>query len=261
LAPVRALVAVAALIAPALAGALDRFEIQVYEAEVNDPGQPSLELHANYTARGDRQPAYPGEVPPDRALRLTLEPALGVTPWLELGAYLQTLAASPGGARYAGWKARAKLVVPRAEGARFFAGLNVEVGRVPRAVEQQGWANEFRPIFGWSDGTWLLDANPIFGFALDGPDRFRVELSPAAKVAWNTQRGFALGVEWYAELGFADALLPGSRQPHYLFAVVDLAEVAGHPGGPWALSLAAGGGLGSAADQRLLFKAIVGRAF
>jgi len=243
------------------AGALDRFEIQVYEAEIGDPGQLALELHANYTLRGARAAAYPGEVPPDRVLRLTLEPAVGVTRWLELGGYLQTMAAPGRGYDVVGWKLRAKLVAPRGQEARLFYGLNVEVGRVARSVGEQGWANEFRPIVGWADGTWLLAVNPIFGYALSGPDRFRVDLEPAAKATWNTERGFAIGVEWYAELGFLDALLSVARQPHYLLAVLDLAEARGREKGPWELNVAVGGGVGSAADQQLLVKAIVGRSF
>lgn len=257
----RPLAALALLALPVLSGAIDRFEIQVYEAEVDDPGQASLELHASYTAKGERQPAYPGEIPPHHTLRLTLEPALGVTRWLELGVYLQALAAPGEGARIAGGKARAKLVAPRREGERFFYGVNVEVGRVIKRVEQEGWANEIRPIVGWSDGTWLFDLNPIFGYALTGPDKFRVDLAPAAKVSWNTQRGFALGLEWYGELGFVDALQPLSRQAHFLFAVLDLAAPAGKEGGPWELNAAVGGGLGKAADQQLLIKMIVGRSF
>jgi hypothetical protein len=246
--------------APALSSGLDRFEIQVYEAEIDDPGRASLEVHANYTARGERLPAYPGEVPPHGAFRLTLEPAVGVTPWLELGGYLLTMAAPGQGYRASGAKLRGKLVAPHAE-TGFFYGLNAEVGRVSRSVAAEGWANEFRPILGWTDGTWLLDLNPIFGFALTGPDRLRADLEPAGKVSWNSRRGFALGVEWYAELGFVDALLSPSRQAHYLFAVVDLAGLPGREKGPWEVNLALGGGVTSAADQRLVAKAILGRAF
>lgn len=246
---------------PSVGAAIDRFEIQVYEAEVDDPGQASLEVHANFTGKGERTPAYPGETPPHHAFRLTFEPAVGVTRWLELGGYLLTMAAPGEGYRYAGAKLRAKLVVPRGEGPGFFYGLNVEVGRVPSFVEEEGWANEFRPIVGWTDGTWLVDLNPIFGYALTGPERLRVDLEPAAKVSWNTGRGFAVGVEWYGELGFVDALQPPSRQGHYLFGVLDLAGVPGREPGPWELNLAAGGGVSSTADQQFLVKVIVGRSF
>ena len=245
---------------PAAASALDRFEIQVYQADVNEPGQFGLEVHANYTIQGETVPAWPGEVPPDGVFRLTFEPALGLTRWLELGGYLQTFVSPGGGLEYGGFKLRAKVVAPREEEHGFFYGVNVEVGRVPVSVEEHGWANEIRPILGWNDGTWLLDLNPIFGYALTGPDAFRVDLEPAAKVAWNTHAGFALGVEWYAELGYVDALLPFSEQSHYLLAVLDLAPTRGQPEGPWELNLGLGVGLG-AADQKLLVKAIVGRGF
>jgi hypothetical protein len=245
---------------PAAAAPLDRFEIQVYEPDLNDPGQVGLELHLNTTARGERTPAYPGEIPPHHTFRATLEPAVGVARWLELGGYLQTLTAPGEGARFAGWKARAKLVLPQPEGARFFCGISLEVARLPKAVAEEPWSNEFRPFLGWTDGTWLLDLNPIFGWVLTGPDKLRLELEPAAKVSWNTQRGVALGVEWYAELGFLDALHRASQQAHYLLLVLDLAEAAGSERSPWELDLAVGGGL-AAADQKLMVKAIVGRSF
>ena len=71
--------------------------------------------------------------------------------------------------------------------------------------------------------------NPIIGYALSGKDSFRPVFEPAAKVAVNTQLGFAVGAEWYAELGFLDDLLPAREQSHYLFGVVDLVEAHGRP--------------------------------
>lgn len=253
------------------AAALDRFEIQVYEADVNDPGRLGLEMHLNFTPSGVRTPDYVGQIPADRVGRVTLEPALGVTSWLELGAYLQLMLAPGGDARYGGSKFRAKLVLP--EGARdalgpFFLGLNIEVGKVPAAVEQQGWANEFRPIVGFRAGRWLASLNPIFGYPLSGPDRFQVDLEPCGKVSWNTDRGFAVGAEYYASLGAVRSLLPVREQEHLLLAVLDLEEPvraaeggAAGRGSPWELNVGVGGGLTSATPQHLLVKAIVGRAF
>ena len=265
----------AALLAPAAAGGLDRFEIQVYQAEINDPGQLGLEVHLNYTFRGVDRPEYPGQVPLDRVGRLTLEPAVGVTDWLELGAYLQLMLAPGWDARYGGVKLRAKMVVPEGLQERLgipvFLGLNVEVGRVPHAVEEQGWANEFRPIVGWKDDRWLLVVNPIFGYALSGPDRFRIDFEPCAKVAFNTQLGFAVGAEYYASLGFiGDGFLPLRQQEHLLFGVIDLVDparprqaVEGSPAhaSPWEVNLALGGALTDATGQHLIAKAIVGRSF
>ena len=256
------------LAAAAPARAIDRFEIQVYEADVNDPGQLGLEAHLNFTARGTRTPEYAGQVPPDEVGRLTLEPAVGVTPWLELGAYLQLMRAPGGDGRFAGTKARAKLVVPESLGLPVFLGLNVEVGRVPRAVEEQRWANEFRPILGWRGGRWLVAVNPIFGYALSGPDRFRPDLEPCGKVAFDTRLGFSVGAEYYASLGFVNDLAPLRDEEHLLFAVVDLvprspAPAAGSParGSPWELNVGVGASLTDAPGPHVIAKVIAGRAF
>lgn len=260
---------------PGQPAALDRFEIQVYQAEINAPGQLGVELHLNYTFKGIDTPQYPGEVPPNHVGRLTLEPAIGVADWLELGAYLQFMLAPGGDARFGGTKVRAKMVIPEDVQARLgipvFLGLNVEIGRVPEAVEQQGWANEFRPIVGWKDDHWLIAVNPIFGYALTGPDAFRIDLEPCAKVAYNTQLGFAIGAEYYASLGFiGDGLLPLHEQEHLLFGVIDIVDPARRHGepvqppvhaSPWEVNLALGGALTAATGQHLIAKAIVGRSF
>jgi hypothetical protein len=255
------------------AAALDKFEIQVYEAEVNEPGRASLELHLNFTPSGTRTAGYAGEVPPDRVARMTVEPAFGVTRWLELGVYLQLMLAPGGDARFGGSKLRAKLTLPEdareALGIPVFLALNAEIGKVPVAVEKEGWANEFRPIVGVRSGRWLVSVNPILGYPLTGPDRFRVEVEPCGKVSWNTQRGFAVGAEYYASLGaVADGLSPLREQEHLLLAVVDLeepvrpaAEAPDRRESPWELNLGVGAGLTRGTPQHVLVKAIVGRSF
>jgi hypothetical protein len=261
-----------ALAAPARARAGDPFEIQVYTADLAEPGQLGLELHLNYTMRGETEPAYPGEVPPDGAFRLTFEPQIGVTPWLELGAYAQLLAAPGGTYEFGGWKARAKLVVPeqtrRRLGWPFFLGVNVELSNVPASVAPERWGTEIRPIVGWEGGRWLVSVNPILGFSLTGPDRFQVDLEPAAKVAWNTGLGFAVGAEYYASLGRVTDVLPASDREHLLFAVLDLAgppeptaEESSGAASEWELNLAFGAGLTDATPQHAIVKAIVGRSF
>ncbi len=214
----RAALAVAALAVAGPARAIDRFEIQVYEDDINAPGEFGLEAHLNFTAQGTRTPDYPGHVPPYHVGRMTLEPAVGLTDWLELGAYLQFLWAPGGDARFAGWKGRLKLVVPERAGLPIMLGLNVEVARVPYSVEQDRWANEFRPIIGWRGERWLVSVNPIFGWALSGSDRFRVDLEPCGKVSFDTRLGFAVGAEYYSSLGFANDILPAGDEEHLLFA-------------------------------------------
>ena len=256
------LLLLAALLAPGSARAQDRFEIQVYEAEINEPLRPGVQLHLNYTVAGRSAPAYAGEAPPDRATRLTLEPAFGVTEFLELGGYLQTVYTPGDGFQYAGVKLRALGIVPRRLTGAFDAGLNVEVSVVPRAAEAETWGAELRPIFGWRSRWISAWINPIISFALSGASPLRPEFEPAARVSVNTQLGFGLGLEYYAGLGaFADGFLPLNDQTHLLFATFDLLDRPSEEPSAWSLNAGIGVGLTSGSAQRLVVKAIVGRSF
>lgn len=251
----------AALLATLPCAAMDKFEIQVYEGGHNDPGQASAELHTNYTLRGEELPAYVGETPPDGALRFTLEPALGITDWLELGAYLQTMIAPDAGAEFGGWKLRTKLVVPERFALPIILGINIEIGRVPRNVEEHGWANEFRPILGLVHGRWGFFFNPLFGFALTGPEAGKPDFEPAGKVKWNTNLGFAAGLEHYSALGRFDQGFVGAReQEHITFLAFDLEPRAGGAPSAWELNVAVGHGWTAATPQDWIVKAIVGRS-
>lgn len=243
------------------AWAVDPFEIQVYEADVNRPGQFGLELHTNYSLKGHTVPEYEGQIAPNHIAHFTLEPALGITDWFELGAYLQFMA-TPEGNRFGGVKLRGKFVLPERLTKPFFAGINAEIGRVPRTVEEEGWANEFRLFIGWSNGRFLVDINPIVGYALSGPDRFRPDVEPAGKVAVNTDLGFQLGVEYYAGLGLAsEGFSPWKQQEHLVFATFDLVPPVGHGESPWELNVGVGRGLTDGTPNHWIMKVIIGRSF
>lgn len=246
-----------------LASAMDLFEIQVYQNDLNAPGHFGLEAHMNYTISGRSVAQYDGEVPPNHVSRLTFEPALGVTEFFELGAYLQNMLTDDGQYKFSGVKVRGKFVLPQRYTGLFFFGINVEIGRVPRAVEEHGWANEFRPIAGYYDGHWLFDVNPIFGYALSGPDKFKPDIEPAGKIGFNTQKGFMLGAEYYAGLGMLASPSPFREQEHLLFAAVDLAEPAGESEeeDEWELNVGLGRSLTDVTPQQWIAKAIVGRSF
>jgi hypothetical protein len=242
--------------------AMDKFEIQVYQGEHNDPWRPSLELHSNYTPVGHSVPAYPGETPPDRALRFTLEPALGITDYLEIGAYLQTMVTPSEGVQFGGWKLRAKFIAPERPKLPVVLGINVELGRVPAKVEEEGWANEFRPIIGVELGRLGLFFNPIFGFALTGSEKFKPDFEPAFKAKWNTNPGFALGAEHYAALGrFDKGFDSAAQQEHLTFVVFDLEPPVGAAPSVWELNVAVGRSLTEATPQKWVMKAIVGHSF
>lgn len=247
---------------PGTAKATDPFEIQVYEPDVNEPGQFGAELHMNYSLQGQKTPEYAGQVAPHHVGRMTLEPALGVTKWLEVGAYLQSFVDADFGLHWGGFKLRAKMIPIRKPGSPWFYGLNIEIGRVPKTVDAEGWANEMRPIVGYDDGHWLFDVNPIFGYALSGSEKFKPDLEPCGKAAWNSQLGFRLGVEYYSGLGLLhEGLSPLRRQEHMLYVVFDRANKAGDESEGWEVNVGLGRSLTDASPNAWSLKAIVGRAF
>ncbi len=258
---VRWCAAVAVMLA-STAWAADAFESQVYQGEHNEPLQAGLELHFTVTPAGHTTPDYAGQTPLGGTEHLTFEPSLGLTEWLEVGAYLQLSASPTAGGEYAGWKARAKLIVPERFKLPVRLGLNLEIGQVPKSVEEAGWANELRPIIGYDVWRFSFSLNPIIGYALSGPAALKPELEPAFKAAYDTQVGVAVGVEYFASLGrFDQGFLPLAQQEHLAFLAVDLVPVPGHAPSAWELNFGLGRALTQATPQQWVAKAIVGRTF
>jgi hypothetical protein len=243
------------LLLPRVARAVDPFEIQVYEGDINQPLRAGLELHSNFVADGRRAPSFVGEEVPHGAWRTTLEPSFGVLPWWELGAYLQLLAVpSRSQAHFGGFKLRSKLVVPRRAGDGLVLGLNVEVGRGVAVLGSQDWDTEFRPIVAVARGRWFAAINPILGWALSGDRHAAPELEPCGKLRADTGLGFALGVEYYAGLGRLDELATFRDQQHFVYLTGDLVD------GPLDVNAGVGRGLTPASDDWTV-KVILGKAF
>src|SRR2546428_4103033 len=140
----------AALVLPAsIAQARDPFEIQVYDGSLNAPGVAGIELHANTIVSGLRA-APPPELAPDHQTHLTIEPAVGITGWWELGAYLQSSVQGDGSYRFAGVKLRSKFIRPAGPSDRLRLGVNLEVSGLPEAYEADRWGAEVRPIVAWT---------------------------------------------------------------------------------------------------------------
>ena len=251
----RSVILILSLAVTTPAWAVDPFEIQVYEGDINDPLQAGLEVHSNFVASGRQDAAFPGEVVPHHTWRTTLEPSFGVLEWWELGAYLQfATAPARSEAHFGGFKLRSKLVVPRRHTGAFTVGLNMELGRGVAALGSDQWDTEFRPILAWEHGRVFAAVNPIFGWALSGDTRAAPDLEPCAKLRVDTGLAFALGLEYYAGLGPISDPLPLAAQEHFVYAAVDLLE------GPIELNLGVGHGLTAASDDWTV-KAILGVAF
>lgn len=237
------------------AWAVDPFEIQVYEGDINQPLQAGLEVHSNFVASGRTAAVFPGEAVPHHTWRTTLEPSFGILEWWELGAYLQ-LATAPSRSEthFGGFKLRSKLVMPRDRTGDFTVGLNMEVGRGVAALGSDDWDTEFRPIFAYQHGRWFAALNPIFGWALSGDTSAVPDLEPCAKLRVDTGFMLALGVEYYAGLGRLSEIPAWKDQEHFLYLVFDLLNA------PIDLNLGLGRGLTDASDPWTI-KVIVGKAF
>jgi hypothetical protein len=252
---VQTVILLLALPVTAPAWAVDPFEIQVYEGDINQQLQAGLEVHTNFVASGRRDAAFPGEAVPHHTWRTTLEPSFGVLAWWELGAYLQLATApSRSEAHFGGFKLRSKFVVPRHRTGDFTLGLNMEVGRGVAPLGSDDWDTEFRPIFAYQRGRLFAALNPIIGWALSGDTSVVPDLEPCGKLRVDTGLGFGVGVEYYAGLGPLSDVRAFQQQEHFVYLIGDLI------GGPFDLNLGLGRGITDASDDWTV-KAIAGMAF
>lgn len=238
---------------PRPAGAALPDEIQVYTDDINAPGEASMELHVNTTPRGRRTPEFPGEVVPNRGLRVTPELALGLTPTMDAGLYLPATRDAEGRILFGGPKVRLKWLPLRpAEGATgAFAGLNGEYAWLTRNMEAETRRFELRPILGWRGEGWLFAFNPVLDWSLNGPGRGgRPGFAPSAKVAKDVGHGIALGVEFYADTGRLGRPLARNEQARTLYFAMEFEKT------PVPVHLGIGRGLTDAADKWTL-KAIL----
>ncbi len=102
-------------------------EIQVYNGEINQPGQFSVTLHNNYTPIGRKETELSGGIVPQGALNGVPEYALGVADWMELGAYLPLYSVTRDG-RFLinGGKIRMLFAEPHVADHQLFYAINFE---------------------------------------------------------------------------------------------------------------------------------------
>jgi hypothetical protein len=257
----RVLAAFAWLLAPAIAlaprpaRAGDPFEIQVYDGTANTPGVFGLELHLNDWATGHHD-APPPEAPLHGQFHATLEPSFGVTPFWELGAYLQgAVRTDDGVVDWAGVKLRSKFFTPPSFDPHWRLGANFELAYLPDTYDHDRWGVEVRPIAAWHSDAWLFALNPILDQPLAGSDASNgPSFEPCIK-ALRAVGPVGLGVEYYATLGPVGAIYAPRDQEHYLFGAVDWLT-----GGPIELNAAVGAGL-TPESSGVVFKMILGYTF
>jgi len=226
-------------------------EIQVYDAEIAEPGKFNLTLHNNWIAEGRDTPAFPGGLVPDESLNGVPEWAYGVTDWFETGLYFPLYSFSKNrGLTFNGTKVRALFVSPHAAERTFFYGVNFEASYNARHWDPKHFTSEIRPILGWHLHPVDLIFNPILD--TDYSRLENLDFAPATRLAYNFSPKWAVAAEEYDDFGPLKGFNSWNRQSHQLFGVID------HHGKFLDVEFGVGFGLTDATD-RLTLKMILSR--
>lgn len=226
-------------------------EIQVYMDELDAPGQLGLDVHTNLVASGFDAREDPDQQASLHRLRVTPEWSLGLTRFLELGAYVPlTTLDREGHFRVDGVKGRLKFIAPRAEARRWFWGANLELGVVDHSLDPNPWNAELKGIAGAHLGRWTLAFNANLDFKVAGPAPSPASLDLDTKLGFELVPHLALGLESYNGAGPLRSPGDFGHSEQTAFAALD-ADL-----GAWGLNVGVGWGYGENAD-RLVLKAIV----
>ena len=229
-------------------------EIQVYMDEMNRPGEIGLDVHHNYVFSGSGVPDYPGAQVARHVFRVTPEFSYGLTPNLELGAYILVSREANGSSTVDGEKLRLKYIAAKLPEQPYFIGANLEIGRVDHRLNENPWNGELKGIFGYRTGRWTMALNTNVGFKVSGPTASPPTLGLASKIAYKTREDFQIGMESYNELGELRRLGKLNEQSQTLYAVIDTTLHG------WDINLGLGRGLEPASD-RWLMKAVLSVPF
>jgi hypothetical protein len=194
-------------------------EIQVYNAQIAEPGVTNLTIHNNYTPDGLKTAAFPGGVVPNHSWNGVPEWALGLTPWWEAGLYMPLYTLSDGKFELDGFKLRSLFVVPHAADRTFFYGINFEFSFNTRHWDQSKYSQEMRPIVGWRAGRWDFIVNPILDNSWKGLSR--LDFAPESRIDYNVTKIWQVAVEEYDDFGEIRDFNEFVPRTHQIFGVVD----------------------------------------
>jgi hypothetical protein len=243
---------IAALAAPTmLLGQTD--EIQVYDANIAEPGIFNLMIHMNFTPIGWKTPRFPGAIVANDSFQTTAEWAYGVTPWFEQGLYMpvSTPRSTNYGGTFDGFKIRELFVRPHADDHMFFYGVNFEFSVNHHFWESRTITSEILPIVGLHLKPWNIIFNPIVDTDYTGGFG-NLQFNPSTRVAYNINDRWAVAAEEYAGFGALNDFAPVSQQFHEVWAVMDHTNKV--------VNIEAGVGVGyTAGADRLTFKLMLSR--
>ena len=193
-------------------------EIQVYDAQIAEPGVFNLMVHNNFTPEGLKTPRVPGGLVSNQTLNGVPEFAYGLTDWFEQGLYLPLYSVADGeGPVLNGLKVRELFVVPHAADQSFFYGINFEFSYNAAHWDPNRSTSEIRPILGWHLGQFII--NPILDNSWTGFNN--LDFAPSVRLAYNVSKTWAVAAEVYSDYGPLKHFLPTEQQSQQLFGVID----------------------------------------
>lgn len=247
----QAVLAMLILLLATAAASAQTDEIQVYDAQIAEPGVFNLMIHNNFTPWGLKAPRFPGGLVANQTLNGVPEWAYGVTDWFEQGLYLPLYSVANGeGPVLNGFKIRELFVIPHAADRTFFYGVNFEFSYNAEHWDPYRYTSEIRPILGWHLGKFDFIVNPILDNSWTGFNN--LDFAPSARLAYNIDKTWAVAAEVYSDYGPVKQFLPLSQQSQQLFGVID------YRGEDFNIEAGVGFGLTSSSD-RLVFKLMVSR--
>ena len=243
------------LILSSLSHAVFLDEIQVYDGEINEPGEFGLEIHANTTLNGQTSPNFTNQRVSQGGLRLTPEFSYGLTKTVELGFYLPTNYTPEYGYDSAGYKARIKWLPIQSSNTQPWAfGGNFEYSVLNTGMEYPRKGAQFRGIAAWKNDQWSLAFNPVIDAGRSDGQNSDWELSYQTRVIRLTNVGpiTGYGLEYYQGQTAVNNGTPNST-PKQIFAILELKTSGKFLNG---MNVHMGLGYGWDAGDRVTFKMI-----
>jgi hypothetical protein len=215
-------------------------------------GSTIFELHSNFTFSGNKN-ITEHVLPSHHSLHETIEITHGITEIFETGFYLFTNYTPGYGYKFVGWHIRPRIMIPEKWKWPVGVSLSTEFGYQRREYSEHTWNVEIRPIVDKQAGNFYFSLNPTFGIGIK-PDTasHTPAFEPNFKAAYTINK-FALGFEYYGDLGEVDNIPGSQEQEHTLFLVADF-----YFDPRWEINVGPGFGLTNNGDD-FIFKLLIGR--
>ncbi|HXN13326.1 MAG TPA: hypothetical protein VN865_09485 [Candidatus Acidoferrales bacterium] len=210
------LTALAIVVAPRIACAIDFYEIQIYPTETDPQYHLQVELHSNSTTTSAGAEAKE-QIDPHQ-IHETIETTYGLLPYLEVGQYFCTAKLDDGHYEYAGSRSKLHFGIPQTMEWPVSFGGNLELDYMRRAAEDQPFTLEMRPIAETHFGKFTLVANLPFEKPFAGPGTHKgVTISPQGLIEYEKLLGWlSPAVEYYGDMGAIRSLPGVQHQQHFI---------------------------------------------